>query len=66
MVANHISWLDILVMLAVQPVRFVSKADVKHWPLIGWLATHAGTLYIERDIAPRRAAGGAPYCRGVA
>ncbi len=47
-VANHISWLDILVMLAVQPVRFVSKADVKYWPLIGWLATNAGTLYIER------------------
>jgi 1-acyl-sn-glycerol-3-phosphate acyltransferase len=48
-VANHISWLDILVMLAVQPVRFVSKADIKHWPLIGWLATHAGTLYIARE-----------------
>lgn len=47
-VANHISWLDILVMLAVQPVRFVSKSDIKSWPLIGWLATHAGTLYIER------------------
>jgi 1-acyl-sn-glycerol-3-phosphate acyltransferase len=48
-VANHISWLDILVMLAVQPVRFVSKADIKHWPLIGWLATNAGTLYIARE-----------------
>jgi 1-acyl-sn-glycerol-3-phosphate acyltransferase len=48
-IANHISWLDILVMLAVQPVRFVSKSDVKRWPLIGWLATQAGTLYIERD-----------------
>ncbi len=47
-VANHISWLDILVMLAVQPVHFVSKADVRHWPIIGWLATNAGTLYIER------------------
>jgi 1-acyl-sn-glycerol-3-phosphate acyltransferase len=47
-VANHISWLDILVMLAVQPVRFVSKADIRHWPLIGWLATNVGTLYIER------------------
>jgi 1-acyl-sn-glycerol-3-phosphate acyltransferase len=47
-VANHISWLDILVMLAVQPVRFVSKVDVKYWPLIGWLATNVGTLYIER------------------
>jgi 1-acyl-sn-glycerol-3-phosphate acyltransferase len=47
-VANHISWLDVLVMLAAQPVRFVSKAEVRHWPLIGWLATQAGTLYIER------------------
>jgi 1-acyl-sn-glycerol-3-phosphate acyltransferase len=47
-VANHISWLDILVMLAVQPVHFVSKADVRRWPVIGWLATNAGTLYIER------------------
>jgi 1-acyl-sn-glycerol-3-phosphate acyltransferase len=47
-VANHISWLDILVMLAVQPVRFVSKREIKTWPLIGWLATNVGTLYIER------------------
>jgi 1-acyl-sn-glycerol-3-phosphate acyltransferase len=47
-VANHISWLDILVMLAAQPVCFVSKSEVKSWPLIGWLATNAGTLYIER------------------
>lgn len=48
-VINHVSWLDILVMLAAQPVCFVSKSEVKHWPLIGWLATNVGTLYIERD-----------------
>lgn len=48
-VANHISWLDILVMNAVKPARFVSKADVKHWPLLGSLITGAGTLYIERE-----------------
>lgn len=48
-VLNHVSWLDILVMLAAQPVSFVSKAEVKRWPLIGWLATHVGTLYIERS-----------------
>jgi 1-acyl-sn-glycerol-3-phosphate acyltransferase len=47
-VMNHISWLDILVLLAAQPVSFVSKAEVRHWPLIGWLATNVGTLYIER------------------
>jgi 1-acyl-sn-glycerol-3-phosphate acyltransferase len=49
LVANHISWLDILVMNAAQPARFVSKADVKHWPLLGSLITGAGTLYIERE-----------------
>jgi 1-acyl-sn-glycerol-3-phosphate acyltransferase len=49
LVANHISWLDILVMNAAQPARFVSKADVKHWPLLGRLITGAGTLYVERE-----------------
>lgn len=48
-VANHISWLDIVVMNAACPARFVSKADVKHWPLLGALITGAGTLYIERE-----------------
>jgi 1-acyl-sn-glycerol-3-phosphate acyltransferase len=49
LVANHISWLDILVMNAAQPARFVSKADVKRWPVLGALITGAGTLYIERE-----------------
>ena len=49
LVANHISWLDILVMHAARHCRFVSKADVRHWPLIGTLATGGGTLYIERE-----------------
>ncbi|MES2633106.1 MAG: lysophospholipid acyltransferase family protein [Pseudomonadota bacterium] len=48
LVANHISWLDILVMHAARYCRFVSKADVKDWPLIGTLATGGGTIYIER------------------
>jgi 1-acyl-sn-glycerol-3-phosphate acyltransferase len=48
LVANHISWLDILVMHAARHCRFVSKSDVRGWPLIGTLATGAGTLYIER------------------
>lgn len=46
--ANHISWLDIVVMHAARHCRFVSKADVQRWPLIGTLATGAGTLFIER------------------
>jgi 1-acyl-sn-glycerol-3-phosphate acyltransferase len=49
LVANHISWLDILVMHAARHCRFVSKSEVRHWPLIGTLATGAGTLYIERE-----------------
>lgn len=49
LVANHISWLDILVMHAARHCRFVSKSDVQHWPLIGRLATAAGTLYIARE-----------------
>lgn len=48
LVANHISWLDILALHAARHCRFVSKSDVKHWPLIGTLATGGGTLYIER------------------
>jgi len=48
LVSNHISWLDILVMHAARHCRFVAKADVRRWPLIGTLATGGGTLYIER------------------
>ena len=49
LVSNHISWLDIPVMHAARHCRFVSKSDVKDWPLVGTLATAAGTLYIERS-----------------
>ena len=49
LVANHISWLDIVVLHAAHHCRFVSKADVRRWPLIGTLATGAGTLYIQRE-----------------
>ncbi len=49
LVANHISWLDILVMHAARHCRFVSKADVKAWPFIGTLADGAGTLYVTRE-----------------
>ncbi|MEY2994747.1 MAG: 1-acyl-sn-glycerol-3-phosphate acyltransferase [Pseudomonadota bacterium] len=47
-VANHISWLDILIINAAHPVRFVAKSDVGRWPLLGKLVTEAGTLMIER------------------
>ncbi|MDZ7937955.1 MAG: lysophospholipid acyltransferase family protein [Rhodoferax sp.] len=49
LVSNHISWLDIVVMHAARHCRFVSKAAVQHWPVVGTLANGAGTLYIERE-----------------
>ena len=49
LVANHISWLDITSLHAARYCRFVSKADIKKWPVIGTLATGVGTLFIERE-----------------
>lgn len=47
-VANHVSWLDIYLLNAAWPVRFVSKAEVRNWPVVGWLAEITGTLFLER------------------
>lgn len=49
--ANHVSWIDIFAINAVQPVRFVSKAEAGNWPLIGPLVRGVGTLFIERERA---------------
>jgi 1-acyl-sn-glycerol-3-phosphate acyltransferase len=50
LLANHVSWLDIAAIHAVAPqARFVSKADVLGWPLLGRLIKGAGTLFIERE-----------------
>jgi 1-acyl-sn-glycerol-3-phosphate acyltransferase len=50
-VSNHISWLDIFVLNAVIPMRFVAKAEVRAWPVLGWLCARAETLFIERGKA---------------
>lgn len=47
-VANHISWLDIFVILSLHPSHFVAKAEIRSWPLAGWLAQKAGTVFISR------------------
>jgi 1-acyl-sn-glycerol-3-phosphate acyltransferase len=63
LVCNHISWLDILVMLAItptapvrhgrgqpaSPTRLLAKREVRDWPVIGWLAAAAGTVFIDRS-----------------
>lgn len=51
-VANHVSWLDIAAIHALCPsARFVSKAEVRQWPLVGRLVDGAGTLYLQRERA---------------
>lgn len=56
LVANHISWVDILAVLAVSPARLVAKREVRRWPLIGALAAASGTIFVERA-RPRALAG---------
>ena len=48
MVSNHSSWVDIFAANSVQAVRFISKSEVRDWPVLGPLVTFAGTLYVER------------------
>ena len=48
LVANHVSFIDIFAINALVPSSFVSKDDVHAWPLIGWLARHTDTLFLER------------------
>ncbi|EXJ15471.1 lysophospholipid acyltransferase family protein [Imhoffiella purpurea] len=48
LVANHISWLDIPIIGGQGEIGFLSKAEVRTWPLIGWMAEIAGTLFIAR------------------
>ncbi|KQQ47310.1 acyl-phosphate glycerol 3-phosphate acyltransferase [Duganella sp. Leaf126] len=47
-VANHVSWLDIFVIHSLYPSHFVAKAEIRSWPLAGWLAQKAGTVFIAR------------------
>jgi 1-acyl-sn-glycerol-3-phosphate acyltransferase len=48
-VSNHVSWLDIWIINAIVPVRFVAKSDIRRWPVLGFLVKHSGTIFIRRD-----------------
>lgn len=47
--SNHLGYIDILALGSLQPCSFVSKAEVRSWPIFGWLAAAGGTLFIRRD-----------------
>lgn len=46
--SNHVSWLDIHLIDSVQPTRFVAKSEIRQWPVAGWVAERAGTVFINR------------------
>lgn len=48
-VNNHTSWLDIVAVNAVRPMRAVAKKDIASWPVLGWLVTAAGSVYVDRE-----------------
>jgi 1-acyl-sn-glycerol-3-phosphate acyltransferase len=47
-VANHVSWLDITLIHSQRVVHFVAKSEISRWPLVGWVARRAGTIYHRR------------------
>lgn len=48
LVANHISWTDVLVLGSVAPIVFVARHDLANWPLLGALARAYGTIFVDR------------------
>ena len=48
-VANHVSWIDIYALNSVRTVRFVAKAEIRRWPVFGWLAAQVNTLFTDRE-----------------
>ncbi|MEU0559788.1 lysophospholipid acyltransferase family protein [Dactylosporangium sp. NPDC006015] len=49
LVANHVSWLDVVVILAHAPAKLLAKREVRQWPLIGRLAATLGTVFVDRS-----------------
>jgi 1-acyl-sn-glycerol-3-phosphate acyltransferase len=47
--ANHLSWLDIIVLGSATGGSFIAKAEIARWPLVGWLARQAGAIFIVRE-----------------
>jgi len=50
LVSNHISWLDIIILGRFIPAYFVAKSDILSWPVIGYLAKQAGTIFVRRGV----------------
>jgi 1-acyl-sn-glycerol-3-phosphate acyltransferase len=47
-ISNHLSYVDIVVFAALHPCVFVAKAEMQRWPVVGWMTTMSGTVYVAR------------------
>ena len=47
-VANHVSWIDIVALHSQHMMGFIAKSEIRGWPVVGWITTHADTLYLQR------------------
>ncbi len=48
LVANHVSWVDALIIQSIQPSVFVAKSEVKYWPIVGSIAKACGVVFVDR------------------
>jgi 1-acyl-sn-glycerol-3-phosphate acyltransferase len=48
LISNHLSYIDIIVFAALHPCVFCSKEEIRAIPVLGWMTTMAGTVYVER------------------
>ena len=54
---NHQSFLDIILLVHIIPMRFLAKAEVRRWPFIGWIASGVNTVYVDRQDKRSRESG---------
>lgn len=47
-VANHISWIDIMALHSQHMMGFIAKSEIRRWPVVGWVTTHAETIFLQR------------------
>ena len=50
-VANHLSWIDIITLHSQHMMGFIAKAEIRRWPVIGWITSHGETIYLHRGNA---------------
>ena len=47
-ISNHLSYVDIILFAGIRPCVFAAKAEIAAWPVLGWMTTMAGAVYVER------------------